>query len=94
MKIQGLTHEQHAKLGDFVVWDAKTNSPRAITRDDVGETMSQDGRRPGARRDGSRSSWRTATTVECATLWTLYQVHLKDYDLDTVAEITRAPKPN
>jgi hypothetical protein len=31
-------------------------------------------------------------TVECATLWTLYQTHLKDYDLDTVAEITRSPK--
>ena len=30
--------------------------------------------------------------VEVATLWTLYQVHLKDYDLDTVAEITPAPK--
>ncbi len=32
------------------------------------------------------------TTVECATLWTLYQVHLKDYDLDSVVEITRAPR--
>ena len=25
-------------------------------------------------------------------MWTLYQTHLKDYDLDTVAEITSAPK--
>jgi nitrate reductase alpha subunit len=31
-------------------------------------------------------------TVECATLWTLYQEHLEDYDLETVAEITGAPK--
>jgi nitrate reductase alpha subunit len=30
--------------------------------------------------------------VEVATTWRLYQVHLKDYDLDTVAEITQAPR--
>src|SRR5207248_11304200 len=24
-QVQGLTDEQHARLGDFVVWDAKTN---------------------------------------------------------------------
>jgi nitrate reductase / nitrite oxidoreductase, alpha subunit len=91
MKIQGLTPEQHAKLGDYVVWDTKTKGPRALTRDDVGQTMSAkgvdpalEGRFPIKLADGK--------TVECATLWTLYQVHLKDYDLDTVTEITRAPK--
>jgi len=30
--------------------------------------------------------------VEVTTLWSLYQVHLKDYDLDTVADITHSPK--
>jgi nitrate reductase alpha subunit len=30
--------------------------------------------------------------VEVATAWNLYQVHLKDYDLDSVSEITSAPK--
>ena len=60
MKIQGLTAEQHAKLGDFVVWDAKTNGPVAITRDDVGETMAKKGIGPRARRALSRSSWPTA----------------------------------
>ena len=30
--------------------------------------------------------------VEVSTLWSLYQTHLKDYDLDTVCEITRAPR--
>ena len=39
IKIQGLTAEQHAKLGDYVIWDSKTKAPAAITRDDVGETM-------------------------------------------------------
>lgn len=29
MKIQGMTKEQHDKLGDYVVWDAKTNKAAA-----------------------------------------------------------------
>src|SRR5262249_26832676 len=36
-KVQGLTEEQLQKLGDFVVWDAKTGSPKALTRDMVGK---------------------------------------------------------
>src|SRR3970282_1883788 len=31
-------------------------------------------------------------TVRVATLWTLYQTHLRDYDLNTVCEITHAPR--
>jgi anaerobic selenocysteine-containing dehydrogenase len=30
--------------------------------------------------------------VEVKTAWTIYQVHLKDYDVESVAEITAAPK--
>src|SRR5512145_934522 len=30
MKIQGLTAEQHARLGDFVVWDAQKQGPAAV----------------------------------------------------------------
>ncbi len=91
MKVQGLTAEQHAKLGDFVVWDEASGGPRAVTRDDVGERMAAAGIRPAlegrwtlALADGKR--------VEVATLWTLYQTHLRDYDLDTVCEITQAPR--
>jgi nitrate reductase alpha subunit len=91
MKIQGLLPEQHAQLGDYVVWDAKTNAPRPITRDQIGNTMIKDGIEPVL--DGRfQVKLADGKTVECATLWTLYQVHLRDYDLDTVAEITRAPK--
>jgi nitrate reductase alpha subunit len=91
MKIQGLLPEQHAKLGDFVVWDLRSNGPKALTRDDVGETMNGKGIDPALE---GRYSIKLADgkTVECATLWTLYQTHLKDYDLDTVVDITRAPK--
>jgi nitrate reductase alpha subunit len=91
MKIQGLTAEQHRKLGDYVVWDEVQKAPRAITRDEVGETMAGKGYAPALEgtfpvklADGS--------TVECRTLWTLYQTHLSDYDLDTVCDITQAPR--
>jgi nitrate reductase alpha subunit len=92
VKIQGLTPEQHQKLGDFVVWDANSNGPRAITRDEVGETMVKSGIDPVLA--GSFTvKLVDGRSVEVATLWTLYQVHLKDYDLDTVCEITDAPRP-
>ncbi len=91
MKIQGLTKEQHDKLGDFVVWDAKTNKPAAVTRDDVGETLAQKGIDPTL--DGTfKVKLLDGKEVEVATLWSLYQVHLKDYDLDSVVEMTSAPK--
>jgi nitrate reductase alpha subunit len=91
MKVQGLTQEQHAKLGDYVVWDEKTGSPQALTRDEVGKRLAARGLSPAL--EGTyKVKLADGRTVECATLWTLYQVHLKDYDLDTVADITRAPK--
>ncbi len=88
MQLQGFTKEQHDKLGDYVVWDDTADAPRALTRDEVGANLKVtprlEGRWQQKLADGS--------TVEVATLWTLYQDHLKDYDLDTVCEITRAPR--
>jgi nitrate reductase alpha subunit len=91
MKIQGLTAEQHAKLGDYVIWDEKANGVRAVTRDDVGDRMKAKGLAP-ALAGAFKIRLVDGAEVEAATLWTLYQTHLRDYDLDTVAEITRAPK--
>ena len=91
MSIQGLTAEQHAQLGDYVIWDENEDGPRAITRDEVGDTMTQRGLSPVL--EGTFPVRLTdGRTVECATLWTLYQTHLRDYDLDTVTEITSAPR--
>jgi nitrate reductase alpha subunit len=91
MTVQGLTPEQHAKLGDYVVRDEAAGAMRALTRDDVGARMAAKGVRPAL-----AGTWTVklvdGTSVEVATLWTLYQTHLRDYDLDTVAEITHAPK--
>ncbi len=91
VKVQGLTAEQHAKLGDYVVWDEQEVAPRAVTRDDIGKRMAGRGISPAL--EGSyQVKLASGKTVECATLWTLYATHLKDYDIDAVAEITRAPK--
>jgi nitrate reductase alpha subunit len=88
MKLQGFTKEQHETLGDYVVWDGAADAPRALTRDEVGATMTVVPRLEGR--------WQLeladGRAVEVATLWTLYQEHLKDYDLDTVCEITHAPR--
>lgn len=90
-KVQGLTDEQHKKLGDFVVWDSTSGTPKAITRDMVGETLAASGLDPQLDfRDKVKLA--DGREVEVATAWTLYQTHLKDYDLDSVAEITSAPK--
>ncbi len=88
-KVQGLTEEQQNKLGDRVIWDTKSNKPMAITRDEVGKKAEAndpvlDGKWKVKLVDGSE--------VEVATLWHLYQIHLKDYGLDAVAEMTHCPK--
>lgn len=36
MKVHGFTEEQHSKLGDYVVWDAGSDSPRPLNRDQIG----------------------------------------------------------
>ncbi len=91
IKIQGFTKEQHARLGDYVIWDEKEKGPRAITRDDVGDTMDRKGFAPAL--EGTyKIRLADGKTVDCSTLWTLYRTHLRDYDLDTVCEITRAPR--
>ena len=90
-KVQGITDEQHQKLGDFVVWDATSNSPKPLTRDMVGETLVKSGLDPTLDWKG-KMKLTDGSEVEAATSWNLYQVHLKDYDLDTVSEITSSPK--
>ena len=87
----GLKEDQRIKVGDFVVWDTRTNSPVAITRDDVGNNL------PEQRIDPALDGTFTVTDVngnevEVKTLFEMYRVHLEEFDLDTVHEITHAPK--
>ncbi|HSP54535.1 MAG TPA: molybdopterin-dependent oxidoreductase, partial [Dehalococcoidia bacterium] len=89
--LQGLTQDQYDKLGDFVVWDEAKGAPGPVARDDIGARMATSGVKPAVEghfqvtlADGSR--------VEVATVFQMYREHLKDYDLDTVEEISGAPK--
>ncbi|MCC7430044.1 molybdopterin-dependent oxidoreductase [bacterium] len=89
--VQGFTEEQHKKLGDFVAWDEKANKLVALTRDDVGDTLTKKGINP-ALSYSKKVKLTDGKEVEVATLWDLYQVHLKDYDLEVTHDITQVPK--
>ncbi len=91
LKQQNLTAAQYEKLGDYVVRDAKTQQLAALTRDDVGTVMDGKGLDPELEWSGTIRLI-DGTEVEVLTLWSMYLEHLKDYDLDTVVEITHAPK--
>ncbi len=90
-RLQGLTSEQYEKLGDFVVFDEKSQGLKPLTRDDVGERLTAKGIDPALEWKG-KVTLLDGTEVEVLTLWEAYKIHLKDYDLETVHEITHAPK--
>jgi nitrate reductase alpha subunit len=86
-----LKKEQYDKLGDYVVFDKRTQSLKPLTRDDVGERLVQKGIDPELEWKG-KIKLADGKEVEVMTLWEMYKIHLRDYDLDTVTEITGAPK--
>jgi nitrate reductase alpha subunit len=90
-EIQELEDKQYDMIGDRVVFDKKTGSLKAITRDDVGERLTAKGIDPVLEWKG-KVRLVGGSEVEVMTLWEMYKIHLKDYDLDTVAQITEAPK--
>jgi nitrate reductase alpha subunit len=88
---QHLTDEQYAKVGDFVVFDEGTQAVRALTRDQLGPRMEADGVQPALSFSGE-IKLADGSTVRVITLWDAYQVHLRDYDLDSVSQITGSDK--
>lgn len=89
--VYGLTPEQRAKLPDYVVWDKNTKGPRAISRDDVGDAYQALG--IDAVLEGKFNvKLAKGGTVEVMPLFEMYKIHLKDYDIDSVAEICQTPK--
>lgn len=90
-KIQHLTDEQYAKVGDFCIFDEKTKAVRAITRDQVGEHVTKNGLAPALSYTG-KIKLANGTEVEVMTLWDAHQIHLKDYDMESVAQMTGADK--
>lgn len=90
-KYHGFTKEQRARIPDYVVWDAKTRKPVAISRDDVGETLAKRDIDP-ALEGRFKVELVSGVTIEVMPLFEAYKQHLADYDLDSVCEITHAPK--
>jgi nitrate reductase alpha subunit len=86
-KVQHLTDEQYAAIGDFCVYDETTRQVSTVTRDQMGARMEEAGIAPALSYRG-KIRLADGKEVEVMTLWDAYQVHLKDYDLATVAEIT------
>ena len=91
-EVHGLTPELREAAGDFVVWDTKKNAPAPITRDDLGRRLAEKGLDP-ALEGRFRVQTVDGKQVEVMPLFDMYKTHhLKDYDLDTVHEITHCPK--
>ncbi len=88
--VHGLKPDQRKAVGDFVVWDSKTNQPVTISRDEVGDHFKKLGVEPAL--EGTFKVNVEGKEVEVKPLFELYKLHLKDYDLDSVAEITNAPR--
>ncbi|MEE9277284.1 MAG: molybdopterin-dependent oxidoreductase [Dehalococcoidia bacterium] len=89
--VQGLKPEQYEQLHDFVVFDLNSDALQPLTRDDVGDRLDAKGLDP-ALGFQSTVTLLDGTEVEVMTLWEAYRLHLQDYDLDTAAEISGAPK--
>ncbi len=88
---QGLKEEQYTVLGDFVVWDEVAGAPRAVTRDQLGERMVEAGITPALDWTG-KVRLLDGTEIDATTTWSAYNVHLRDYDLDSVVEMTGSPR--
>jgi nitrate reductase / nitrite oxidoreductase, alpha subunit len=103
--VQGLKKKQREQLGDFVVYDMKTKDFKAITREDVGKKMVAKGIDPALEgtfkvkvmveetedKGGYSSDEPRWEEVEVMTLFDLYKIHLRDFDVKTTADITGAP---
>ncbi len=87
----GLTAEQYERLGDYVVRDAATGELAAVTREDVGAALDSRGIDPALDWSGT-VRLADGSEVEVMTLWSMHVEHLQAYDLDTVADITNAPR--
>lgn len=90
LEVQRIDPKLRAQWGDCVVWDAKTNAPAVLTREEVGDKMTAKGIDPVL--DGEFGV-RTVDgkTVRCRTGFSIQREALSYYTLERVAEITTAP---
>jgi len=90
-QVQKISPERREKWGDFVAWDEKTGKPVTIHREQVGEHFVQTGLQ--AALEGSyQITLADGKKVEAKPAFQLYKELCAEYDLDTTADITSAPK--
>jgi nitrate reductase alpha subunit len=85
-KVQGLTDEQRERIGDFCVWDSDAKNVAFISRDEVGVNMPVNAALEGT----YQVKLADGTDVEVMPIFEMYKQHLKDYDEQTVQEISAA----
>ncbi len=86
-KIQGLTDEQRAKIGDFCMWDSDANRVAFISRDEVGNHSTINAALEGT----FHVKLANGQDVEVMPILEMYRRHLADYDEKSVEEISGAP---
>ncbi|MBT4431058.1 MAG: molybdopterin-dependent oxidoreductase, partial [Nitrospinaceae bacterium] len=91
-QIHGLTPKMRKAVGDFMVWDKGKNQAVPISRDDVGRRLGEKNLDPAL--EGKFTvKLVSGQEIEVMPVFEMYKSHhLKDYDLDTVHEITQSPK--
>ena len=90
-RVQTLKPEQIERLGGMMVWDLNKKQAVPLHREQVGYHFVQSGIDP-ALNGTYRVKLLNGREVDVSPIYQMYLVHLQDYDLDTVAQITRAPK--
>jgi nitrate reductase alpha subunit len=90
--VQVIPETLREEWGDFAVWDARVNAPAVVTRDDVGDWLAKGGIDPAL--EGTFTVQTVnGQSVEVKPVFQLYRELATEYDLDTVADLTSAPKP-
>lgn len=83
-----ITEEMRASWGDFVWWDKTTNSPKILTRDEVGKFSKV----VNPLLEGSvEVTLKNGTKVKCRPAFDVIQEYIRHFDPKTVEEITWAP---
>jgi len=87
---QSIAPALRAEWGDFVVWDATTNAPAAITREEVGDKLVAKGVTPVL--DGEFDVQTVdGQTIRCRTGFSIQREVLSYYTPERVSEITSTP---
>ncbi len=90
-RMQGLTQDQIRRLGGMMVWDLAKGKAVPLHREQVGVHLAQSGIDP-ALTGTYRIKLLNGREVDAIPIYQMYQIHLQDYDLDTVHQVNRAPK--